>query len=93
VGTFLCSRGFVCFGSIVLTAFVGFGIAVFAPLASYFSFYSKRKVTKRMPPTSLALDNCSCVVLILSIHGHIRVPEFSSVANEPALMRRPGAQG
>jgi hypothetical protein len=46
-----------------------------------------------MPPTSLALDNCSCIVLILSIHGHIRVPEFSAIAYEPALMRRPGAQG
>jgi len=53
------------------------GIAGLAPLASYFSVSSNRKVTKRMPPTLLAL----------------RVPEFPAIANEPALMRRPGAQG
>ncbi len=33
--------------------FVCFGIAGFAPLANYFSFYSKRKVIKRMPPQQL----------------------------------------
>ncbi len=47
----------------------------------------------KRPPTSFALDNCSCIVLLPSIHGHIRVPEFSGIAYEPALMRRPGAQG
>jgi len=42
---------------------------------------SNRKVTKRMPPASLAPKKT------------LGVPEFSSVANEPVLMRRPGAQG
>ena len=57
------------------------GTAGLAPLASYFSFYSKRKVTKRMPPYSFAPKEA------------FGVPEFSGIAYEPALMRRPGAQG
>jgi len=69
---------FVCwFCCLTFTVELVFSIAGLAPQASYFSVSSNRKVTKRMPPTSLAL----------------RVPEFSAIAYEPALMRRPGAQG
>jgi len=49
----------------------------FALTASDFSVCSNRKVTKRVPP----LFVCPC-----------GVPEFTSIAYEPALMRRPGAQ-
>ncbi len=57
-------------------AYVYLGIAGFAPLASYSFVNSHKRVTRKRPPTSFAL----------------RVPEFSAVAYEPVLMRRPGAQ-
>jgi len=40
-------------------------------------FQQLKKVTKKSRPYSIAL----------------RVPEFTGIANEPALMRHPGAQG
>ena len=42
-----------------------------------YSLSTATKSTQKRPPTSFAL----------------RVPEFSGIAYEPALMRRPGAQG
>jgi hypothetical protein len=57
-------------------ACVYFDIAGLAPLASYSFVNSHKRVTRKRPPNSFAL----------------RVPEFSAVAYEPVLMRRPGAQ-
>ena len=70
-------KSFAMFWCFVFTAYFYLGIAGLAPLASYSFVNSHKRVTRKRPPTSFAL----------------RVPEFSGIANEPALMRRPGAQG
>ena len=54
-----------------------FGIAGLAPLASD-SFAAAQKSNQKRPP----LLDCPC-----------GIPEAGGIAYEPALMRRPGAQG
>jgi hypothetical protein len=65
---------------LLFATYVYFGFAGLAPLASY-SLSPATKSNQKRPPTSFAPKKA------------FGIPEFSGIANEPALMRRPGAQG
>jgi hypothetical protein len=72
---------FVEFGGLVFRWWFWLDFAGLAPLASYSFVNSHKRVTRKRPPTSFAPKKA------------FGVPEFSAIAYEPALMRRPGAQG
>ena len=71
---------FVVFVFITFTVAFYLGVAGLAPLASY-SLSTATKSNQKRPPNSFAPRKA------------FGVPEFSGIAYEPALMRRPGAQG
>ena len=71
---------FIGFCCLAFTTYLNFNIAGLAPLASY-SFATAQKSNQKRPPNSFAPRKA------------FGVPEFCGIAYEPALMRRPGAQG